>query len=254
MKFISWNVNGLRACMKKGFMDFFIEQEADIFCLQETKLQEGQIELDLNGYTQYWDSAVKKGYAGTAVFTKHPPLSVFRGMGIADHDREGRMITLEYETFFLINVYVPNAQRGLARLAYRKQWQDDFKTYIQQLKQKKPVIICGDMNVAHQEIDLKHPGSNHKSAGFTDDERQKMTELLEIGLVDTFRSLYPEKKDVYTWWSYITKARERNVGWRIDYFLVSQALTVQMQDALVYDSVQGSDHCPVGLLLAESIF
>jgi len=247
MKLISWNVNGLRACLNKGFLDFFREIDADIFCIQETKLQEGQVQLELPGYEQYWNYAEKKGYSGTAVFTKPKPLNVRFGLGKEEHDREGRVITLEYDSFFLTNVYTPNAQRGLARLDYRLVWDDAFRSFVQELKQVKPVIICGDFNVAHQEIDLKNPESNRKNAGFTDEERGKFSELLEAGFIDTFRHFYPDKRDAYTWWAYFAKARERNIGWRIDYFLTSQDLEENLVDALIHDQVLGSDHCPVEL-------
>lgn len=247
MKLISWNVNGLRACLNKGFLDFFREIDADIFCIQETKLQEGQVQLELPGYEQYWNYAEKKGYSGTAVFTKPKPLKVRFGLGKEEHDREGRVITLEYDSFFLTNVYTPNAQRGLARLDYRLVWDDAFRSFVQELKQVKPVIICGDLNVAHQEIDLKNPESNRKNAGFTDEERGKFSELLEAGFIDTFRHFYPDKRDAYTWWAYFAKARERNIGWRIDYFLTSQDLEENLVDALIHDQVLGSDHCPVEL-------
>jgi len=247
MKLISWNVNGLRACLNKGFLDFFREIDADIFCIQETKLQEGQVQLELPGYEQYWNYAEKKGYSGTAVFTKPKPLNVRFGLGEEEHDREGRVITLEYDSFFLTNVYTPNAQRGLARLDYRLVWDDAFRSFVQELKQVKPVIICGDLNVAHQEIDLKNPESNRKNAGFTDEERGKFSELLEAGFIDTFRHFYPDKRDAYTWWAYFAKARERNIGWRIDYFLTSQDLEENLVDALIHDQVLGSDHCPVEL-------
>ena len=247
MKLISWNVNGLRACLNKGFLDFFREIDADIFCIQETKLQEGQVQLELPGYEQYWNYAEKKGYSGTAVFTKPKPLNVRFGLGKEEHDREGRVITLEYDSFFLTNVYTPNAQRGLARLDYRLVWDDAFRSFVQELKQVKPVIICGDLNVAHQEIDLKNPESNRKNAGFTAEERGKSSELLEAGFIDTFRHFYPDKRDAYTWWAYFAKARERKIGWRIDYFLTSQDLEENLVDALIHDQVLGSDHCPVEL-------
>ncbi|WP_416197104.1 MAG: exodeoxyribonuclease III [Sporanaerobacter sp.] len=247
MKLISWNVNGIRACMKKGFLDYFKEVDADIFCIQETKLQEGQIELDLEGYYDYWNYAEKKGYSGTAVFTKKKPLSVKYGVGIEEHDKEGRVITLEYKDFYLVNVYTPNSQRELARLEYRMDWEDMFRSYLLELDSKKPVIICGDLNVAHKEIDLKNPSINRKNAGFTDEERGKMTELLNSGFIDTFRYFYPDKEEAYTWWSYITKARERNAGWRIDYFLVSKELEDRLIAAEIHSDVMGSDHCPVVL-------
>ena len=247
MNMVSWNVNGLRACFKKGFMDYFHDVDADIFSVQEIKLQEGQIDLDLDGYQQYWNYAVKKGYSGTAVFTKKNPLSVAYGIGIKEHNQEGRVITLEFEDFYLVNVYTPNSQRGLARLDYRMSWEDDFRDYLLQLDAHKPTIICGDMNVAHKEIDLKNPKTNTKNAGFTDEERQKMTELLDAGFVDSFRYLYPDKEDAYTWWSYITRARDRNVGWRIDYFIVPDRIKTQIKDAQIHSEILGSDHCPVAL-------
>ena len=247
MKLVSWNVNGLRACMNKGFQDFFNSVDADIFCVQETKMQQSQAELVLDGYEQYWNSALKKGYSGTAVFTKAKPLSVNYGMNIAEHDTEGRIITLEYEKFHLVNVYAPNSQRGLMRLDYRTKWEDDFRAYLTMLDKIKPVIICGDLNVAHQEIDIKNPKTNRKSAGFSDEERAKMTTLLEAGFIDTYRTLYPDKSDAYTWWSYFSNARERNIGWRIDYFIISDQLKVSLKDAVIYPEIMGSDHCPVGL-------
>ncbi|MCG8482088.1 MAG: exodeoxyribonuclease III [Clostridia bacterium] len=247
MKLISWNVNGLRACMNKGFLDYFKEIDADIFCVQETKLQKDQIELELEGYEQYWNYAVKKGYSGTAVFTKKTPISVQYGIGIEEHDQEGRVITLEFEDFYLITVYTPNSQRELARLDYRMEWEDCFRSYLKDLEDKKPVIVCGDMNVAHKEIDLKNPKTNRKNAGFTDEEREKMTVLLDAGFVDTFRYFYPEKTDVYSWWSYMRKAREKNTGWRIDYFVVSQSLTSKLKSADIHSNIMGSDHCPVEL-------
>lgn len=249
MKFISWNVNGLRACMGKGFLDFFKEQDADIFCLQETKLQEGQIDLELPGFYQYWNYAEKKGYSGTAVFTKEEPLQVTYGISIEEHDHEGRVITLEYPDFYFITVYTPNSQNELARLPYRMKWEDDFLSYLKSLEEKKPVVFCGDLNVAHKEIDLKNPKSNHKNAGFTDEEREKFTALTQAGFIDTFRYFYPDVKDVYSWWSYRFKAREKNAGWRIDYFVVSEALKERLEDAMIYHEVMGSDHCPVGLKL-----
>ncbi len=249
LKLISWNVNGLRACVRKGFLDYFNEVNADVVCLQETKLQEGQIDLDLEGYHQYWNYAEKKGYSGTAIFTKIKPISVKYGMDIDEHDNEGRMITLEFEDFYLINVYTPNSQRGLARLDYRMAWEDDFRDYVKELDNIKPVIICGDLNVAHKEIDLKNPSSNRKNAGFTDEERGKMTELLGSGFIDSFRYFYPDKEDAYTWWSYITKARERNAGWRIDYFVVSEKLKDRMKSADIHSHIMGSDHCPVELVI-----
>lgn len=248
-KFVSWNVNGLRACMEKGFMEFFKKVDADIFCIQESKLQEGQIELSLEGYQQFWNYAVKKGYSGTAVFSKIKPISSSCGIGIEEHDNEGRVITLEYEDFFLVNVYTPNAKRELERLDYRMKWEDAFRSYLKQLEANKPVVVCGDMNVAHKEIDIKNAKSNRRSAGFTDEERGKFSELLDGGFVDTYRKLYPDKADAYTWWSYMFKAREKNVGWRIDYFCVSQILSERIEAADIYADVMGSDHCPVGLVL-----
>ena len=249
MKFISWNVNGLRACEGKGFSDAFRELDADFFCLQETKMQEGQLDLKYEGYTSYWNYAEKKGYSGTAIFTRHTPLSVTYGMGIEEHDHEGRIITLEMETFYLITVYTPNSQDGLRRLEYRMKWEDDFLAYIRQLDKKKPVIICGDQNVAHEEIDLKNPKTNRKNAGFTDEERNKMTVLLENGFTDTFRYFYPEQKEIYSWWSYRFKAREKNAGWRIDYFIVSDRLRERLEGAKIHTEIFGSDHCPVELTL-----
>ncbi len=249
MKFISWNVNGLRAVMSKNFMEVFETLDADIFSVQETKLQEGQIELTLPGYLQYWNYADKKGYSGVAVFTKHKPLSVSYGMGIDEHDHEGRLITLEYEKFYFIGGYVPNSQNELKRLDYRMKWEDDFRAYISGLSEKKPVVFCGDLNVAHEEIDLKNPATNHMNAGFTDEERGKFTELLNAGFVDSFRYLYPDKKDAYSWWSYRMKARERNVGWRIDYFVVSESVKDAIKGAAIHDEIMGSDHCPVELLI-----
>ena len=249
MKFISWNVNGLRACEGKGFSDAFRELDADFFCLQETKMQEGQLDLKYEGYTSYWNYAEKKGYSGTAIFTRHTPLSVTYGIGIEEHDHEGRIITLEMETFYLITVYTPNSQDGLRRLEYRMKWEDDFLAYIRQLDKKKPVIICGDLNVAHEEIDLKNPKTNRKNAGFTDEERNKMTVMLENGFTDTFRYFYPEQKEIYSWWSYRFKAREKNAGWRIDYFIVSDRLRERLEGAKIHTEIFGSDHCPVELTL-----
>ena len=246
MKLISWNVNGLRAIMGKNFMEFFKEIDADCFCLQETKLQEGQIEMDLPGYHQYWCYADKKGYSGTASFTKKEPLSVRYGIGIDEHDHEGRVITLEFEDFYLITVYVPNSQDELRRLDYRMKWEDDFKTYLKELEKTKPVIFCGDLNVAHKEIDLKNPKTNRRNAGFTDEERGKMSALLDDGFIDTFRYFYPEEV-VYSWWSYRFRAREKNTGWRIDYFICSEALKDRLKDAKIHTEVMGSDHCPVEL-------
>ena len=249
MKFISWNVNGLRACEGKGFSDAFRELDADFFCLQETKMQEGQLDLKYEGYTSYWNYAEKKGYSGTAIFTRHTPLSVTYGMGIEEHDHEGRIITLEMETFYLITVYTPNSQDGLRRLEYRMKWEDDFLAYIRQLDKKKPVIICGDLNVAHEEIDLKNPKTNRKNAGFTDEERNKMTVMLENGFTDTFRYFYPDQKEIYSWWSYRFKAREKNAGWRIGYFIVSDRLRERLEGAKIHTEIFGSDHCPVELTL-----
>ena len=247
MKLISWNVNGLRACLGKGFMDFFHLAQADIFCLQETKMQQGQAQVELPGYEQYWNSAEKKGYSGTAVFCKEHPLHVSYGLGIPEHDKEGRVITAEFDRFSLVNVYTPNAQRGLTRLDYRMAWEDAFRDYVTGLDQQKPVIICGDMNVAHEEIDLKNYKTNVGNAGFTMEERQKMTELLENGFTDSFRHFYPDKTGAYSWWSYMFHARDNNAGWRIDYFLVSNRLVPEMRDSLIYSDIMGSDHCPVGL-------
>ncbi|MEM0529334.1 exodeoxyribonuclease III [Zongyangia sp. HA2173] len=247
MKLISWNVNGLRACLGKGFMDFFNLAQADIFCLQETKMQQGQAQVELPGYEQYWNSAEKKGYSGTAVFCKEHPLHVSYGLGIPEHDKEGRIITAEFDRFILVNVYTPNAQRGLTRLDYRVAWEDAFRDYVTGLDQQKPVIICGDMNVAHEEIDLKNYKTNVGNAGFTMEERQKMTELLENGFTDSFRHFYPDKTGAYSWWSYMFHARDNNAGWRIDYFLVSNRLVPEMRDSLIYSDIMGSDHCPVGL-------
>lgn len=247
MKLISWNVNGLRACVRKGFLEYFEEVDADIFCIQETKLQEGQIDLNLEEYYDYWNYAVKKGYSGTAVFTKDKPLSVKYGLGIEAHDQEGRVITLEFEDFYLVNVYTPNSQRELARLSYRMVWEDDFRNYLKDLDETKPVILCGDLNVAHKEIDLKNPDTNRRNAGFTDEERKKMTELLSSGFIDTFRYFYPNKEEAYTWWSYMRKSRERNIGWRIDYFIVSERLKSQLDDAQIHSNIMGSDHCPISL-------
>lgn len=247
MKLISWNVNGLRACLGKGFMDFFHLAQADIFCLQETKMQQGQAQVELPGYEQYWNSAEKKGYSGTAVFCKEHPLHVSYGLGIPEHDKEGRIITAEFDRFILVNVYTPNAQRGLTRLDYRMAWEDAFRDYVTGLDQQKPVIICGDMNVAHEEIDLKNYKTNVGNAGFTMEERQKMTELLENGFTDSFRHFYPDKTGAYSWWSYMFHARDNNAGWRIDYFLVSNRLVPEMGDSLIYSDIMGSDHCPVGL-------
>lgn len=247
MKFISWNVNGIRACVQKGFLDFFKEADADIFCIQETKLQEGQIELETPGYYQYWNYAERKGYSGTAVFTKKEPLSVAMGIGIEEHDKEGRVITLEYEDFYFVTVYTPNSQNELARLPYRMRWDEDFLAYLKKQEEKKPVVFCGDLNVAHKEIDLKNPKTNRKNAGFTDEEREKFSKVLEAGFVDTFRYFYPEETGIYSWWSYRFKAREKNAGWRIDYFCVSDCLKDRLIDAKILTDVMGSDHCPVEL-------
>jgi len=247
MKFISWNVNGLRACMGKGFQDFFNAEEADFFCLQETKLQFGQIDLDLPGYQQYWNYAQKKGYSGTAIFAKTEPISVTCGVGVEELDTEGRLITLEYPDFYLVTCYTPNAQRELARIDHRLKWDEAFRNYLVQLDQKKPVIVCGDLNVAHQEIDLKNPKSNRGNAGFSDEERESFTKTLEAGFTDSFRYLFPDTEGAYTWWSYMFKAREKNAGWRIDYFLVSNRIADKITAALIYKDTLGSDHCPVGL-------
>ena len=247
MKLISWNVNGLRAVMNKGFMDFFEEIDADIFCVQETKLQEGQIELKLNDYNIYWNSAIKKGYSGTAIFTKTKPLNVSYGIGREEHDNEGRVITAEYEKFYLVNCYTPNSQRELTRLDYRMIWENAFRKYLKKLDKTKPVILCGDLNVAHNEIDLKNPKTNRNNAGFTDEERGKMTELLNSGFIDTFRYLYPDKENSYSWWSYMFHAREKNAGWRIDYFITSDRLKEKIEDSKIHANILGSDHCPVEL-------
>ena len=251
MKLISWNVNGLRACVDKGFLDFFRDADADIFCLQETKLQQGQINLELPGYYQYWNYAQKKGYSGTAIFTKKEPISVFYGIGIEKHDQEGRVITLEFDRFYMITVYTPNSQDELKRLDYRMEWEDDFLKYLKNLEQKKPVIVCGDLNVAHKEIDLKNPKTNRKNAGFTDEERNKLSVLFDSGFTDTFRYFYPDVEGAYSWWSYRFKAREKNAGWRIDYFLTSKVLNGCLKDALIYKDIFGSDHCPVGLIIED---
>ena len=247
MKLISWNVNGIRACVNKGFKDFIYYIDADIFCIQETKCQEGQIELEFKGYKSFWNSAEKKGYSGTAIFTKIDPVSVRYGIGIEEHDKEGRVITLEFEKFYMVNIYTPNSKRELERLDYRQVWEDEIRKYLLKLNEVKPVIMCGDLNVAHKEIDLKNPKTNRRNAGFTDEERNKMTELLNAGFIDTFRYLYPDKEEQYSWWSYMGKAREKNVGWRIDYFIVSKDIKDKIIDAKIYPEVMGSDHCPVGL-------
>lgn len=250
MKLISWNVNGLRACLGKGFLDFVVSQSPDVLCLQETKMQEGQAEVPLDGYTQIWNSADKKGYSGTAIFTKQVPLGVTKGIEIDEHDHEGRVITAEYEEFYLVTVYTPNSQDGLKRLDYRMEWEDAFRAYVQKLDAVKPVVICGDLNVAHKEIDLKNPKTNRKNAGFSDEEREKMTVLLEAGFTDSFRYFYPDAEGIYSWWSYRFKAREKNAGWRIDYFLVSNRLTPRMEGVEILTEVMGSDHCPVVLTLS----
>lgn len=249
MKLISWNVNGLRACREKGFEDAFRSLDADCFCLQETKLQEGQIDIAFDGYDSYWNYAEKKGYSGTAIFTRIKPLSVAYGIDVEEHDHEGRVITLEYEDFYLVTCYTPNSQDGLKRLDYRMRWEDDFQTFVKRLETLKPVIICGDLNVAHTEIDLKNPKSNRKNAGFTDEERGKMTQFLNNGFTDTFRHFYPTLENAYSWWSYRMKAREKNVGWRIDYFLVSNRLMERVESASIHQQIMGSDHCPVELVL-----
>ena len=250
MKFISWNVNGLRACLKKGFMESFRQLDADIFALQETKMQPDQAILELPGYRQYWHSAEKKGYSGTAVFSRLEPLQVTYGLGIEEHDHEGRVITLELPEYYFVTVYTPNSKRELERLDYRMEWEDAFRQYLLELDKQKPVIVCGDLNVAHQEIDLKNPKTNHRNAGFTDEEREKFTELLAAGFVDTFRAIYPDREGIYTWWSYLRKARDTNAGWRIDYFLTSERLKGSIKDATIHNEIFGSDHCPVGLELA----
>jgi len=249
LKLISWNVNGIRACCDKGFRESFKELDADFFCLQETKMQEGQLDLQFEGYQSYWNYAEKKGYSGTAIFTRHQPLSVTYGIGVEEHDHEGRVITLEMENFYLITVYTPNSQDGLKRLDYRMTWEDDFLAYLKKLEEKKPVVVCGDLNVAHQEIDLKNPKSNRKNAGFTDEERAKFSRWLEAGFTDTFRYFYPEQKDIYSWWSYRFKAREKNAGWRIDYFVTSASLNDKLLGAKIHTDIFGSDHCPVELTL-----
>lgn len=251
MKLVSWNVNGLRAIYKKGFEEAFKELNADIFCIQETKMQEGQIELELQGYHQYYNYAERKGYSGTAIFTKKEPINVTYGIGIEEHDKEGRVITLEFDKFYMVNCYTPNSGRELARLEYRMIWEDEFKKYLIKLDKQKPVIICGDLNVAHTEIDLKNPKSNRKNAGFTDEERGKIDNLLNSGFTDTFRKIYPDKEGAYTWWSYMFNARANNAGWRIDYFLVSDRISKNIKDAYIYSEIMGSDHCPVGLEIEE---
>ena len=247
-KMISWNVNGLRACVQKGFLDIFKELNADMFCIQESKLQEGQISLELEGYHQYWNYAIKKGYSGTAIFTRREPMSVAYGIGIEEHDQEGRVITLEFTEFYLVTVYTPNSQSELARLDYRMRWEDAFLSYLKGLEEKKPIVFCGDLNVAHKEIDLKNPKTNRKNAGFSDEERAKMTTLLNSGFTDTFRYFYPDKEGIYSWWSYRFKAREKNAGWRIDYFITSRCLDAKLQSAGIHTEVYGSDHCPVELV------
>lgn len=249
MKLISWNVNGIRAALNKGFMDYFNEMNADIFCLQETKCQVGQVKLELEGYHQYWNAAVKKGYSGTAIFTKKEPVSVVYGIGIEEHDQEGRVITLEFDDFYMVTVYTPNAKRDLERLDYREVWEDDFRDYLIELDKDKPVVVCGDLNVAHKEIDIKNFKTNRGSAGFTDEERAKMTALLDAGFVDTFRYFYPDKPHMYSWWSYMGNARENNTGWRIDYFIVSERFAERLDDAEIHMETMGSDHCPVVLTL-----
>lgn len=247
MKFVSWNVNGIRACLKKGFEEYFQETDADIFCVQETKCQAGQVEIDLPGYYQYWNGAVKKGYSGTAVFTKKEPLGVSYGIGMKEHDQEGRVITLEYENFYFVTVYTPNSQSELARLSYRMEWERDFLSYLKKLEEKKPVIWCGDLNVAHREIDLKNPRTNRRNAGFTDEERECFGKVLDSGFIDTYRYFYPDQEGIYSWWSYRFRAREKNAGWRIDYFLVSESLKEYLEDAKIHTEIMGSDHCPVEL-------
>lgn len=249
IKLISWNVNGLRACCDKGFREVFNQLDADFFCLQETKMQEGQLDLSFEGYTSYWNYAEKKGYSGTAIFTRHQPLQVTYGLGIEDHDHEGRVITLEMEKFFLVTVYTPNSQDGLKRLDYRMTWDDDFRAYLKKLDQTKPVLVCGDLNVAHKEIDLKNPKTNRMNAGFTDQEREKFQQLLDAGFIDTFRFFYPEQTNIYSWWSYRFKAREKNAGWRIDYFLASASLSDKLKGAKIHTEIYGSDHCPVEVTL-----
>ena len=247
MKLISWNVNGLRACVQKGFLDIFKELDADMFCIQESKLQEGQISLELEGYHQYWNYAIKKGYSGTAIFTRREPMSVAYGIGIEEHDQEGRVITLEFAEFYLVTVYTPNSQSELARLDYRMQWEDAFLSYLKGLEEKKPIILCGDLNVAHEEIDLKNPKTNRKNAGFTDEERGKFSTLLGQGFIDTYRYFYPDQEEIYSWWSYRFQARKKNAGWRIDYFCVSESLKEKLVDAKIHTEIMGSDHCPVEL-------
>ena len=247
MKLISWNVNGLRACVQKGFLDIFKELDADMFCIQESKLQEGQISLELEGYHQYWNYAIKKGYSGTAIFTRREPMSVAYGIGIEEHDQEGRVITLEFAEFYLVTVYTPNSQSELARLDYRMRWEDAFLSYLKGLEEKKPIVFCGDLNVAHKEIDLKNPKTNRKKAGFTDEERGKFSTLLGQGFIDTYRYFYPDQEGIYSWWSYRFQARKKNAGWRIDYFCVSESLKEKLVDAKIHTEIMGSDHCPVEL-------
>lgn len=247
MKFVSWNVNGIRACLQKGFEQFFKTVDADIFCIQETKCQPDQVDLNFDGYKSYWNSAEKKGYSGTAIFTKTEPINVTYGIGIEEHDKEGRVITLEFEKFFMVDIYTPNSKRGLERLEYRQIWEDEIRKYLLKLNNVKPVIMCGDLNVAHKEIDLKNPKNNRGNAGFTDEERSKMTELLNAGFTDSFRFLYPDKENAYSWWSYMGRAREKNIGWRIDYFIVSKSIEDKIKEASIYSEIMGSDHCPVEL-------
>ena len=247
MKLVSWNVNGIRACMQKGFENFFKNINADIFCIQETKCQPGQIDINFDGYKSYWNSAEKKGYSGTAIFSKIEPLSVSYGIGIEEHDKEGRVITLEFDKFYVVTIYTPNSKRELERLDYRQIWEDEIRKYLKKLDKKKPVIMCGDLNVAHKEIDLKNPATNHHNAGFTDEERNKMTALLDEGFIDTYRYLYPDKEGVYSWWSYMRQSRDKNIGWRIDYFIVSESIKDKIKEANIYTEILGSDHCPIGL-------
>lgn len=252
MKMISWNVNGLRACMTKGFMDFFNTIDADVFCIQESKMHRNQSDFAFEGYYQFWNEAEKKGYSGTIILSKTEPLSVCNDMGIAHHDKEGRIIVAEYATFFLVNVYTPNSKRELERLTYRQEWEDDFRAFLKGLEQYKPVIVCGDLNVAHKEIDLKNPKTNRRNAGFTDEEREKMSVLLDSGFIDSYRYFYPDKEHAYTWWSYMGKARQNNTGWRIDYFLLSRCLAKNLKEAHIYPEIMGSDHCPVGIVIDEN--
>lgn len=252
MKIISWNVNGLRACMAKGFMDFFKDVDADVFCIQESKMQRNQSNFTFDGYCQFWNDAEKKGYSGTIILSKTEPLSVCNDIGIAHHDKEGRVIVAEYNTFFLVNVYTPNSKRELERLAYRQEWEDDFRKFLKGLEEYKPVIVCGDLNVAHKEIDLKNPKTNRRNAGFTDEERHKMSVLLDSGFIDSYRYFYPDKEGAYTWWSYMGKARQNNTGWRIDYFLLSRRIAKNLKEAHIYSDIMGSDHCPVGIIFDEN--